>query len=197
MAKAKFDRTEVVQAATELFWRQGYNAASMQEVFKATGLQPGSLYNAFGNKEGLYEESVRYYGGKRVEWIKQTMAESTSELDGICLVMKQMIDDAGDELFVGCFLIKSQLELSSIGNRRLSSVVAEQLANIQNTFCQGLKSHFDHALAVERSLALMLACFSLRVVGYSSQPREVLERVTKANLSWLPWHKVEEPVLAH
>lgn len=54
MARAQFDRDDVIGKSIKLFWKNGYSASSMQQVVKATGLKPGSIYLAFGNKEGLF-----------------------------------------------------------------------------------------------------------------------------------------------
>lgn len=56
-----FDTTAVVQAARDLFWDKGYEAASLAELEQATGLNRSSLYNAFGSKRGLFDAAVRNY----------------------------------------------------------------------------------------------------------------------------------------
>lgn len=54
-----------------LFWRVGYGATSIQDLEKATKLRRGSLYNAFGDKEGLFVAALKRYdsvvGAKRIE----------------------------------------------------------------------------------------------------------------------------------
>lgn len=54
MARAQFDRNGVIGKTIELFWKNGFNASSIEQVVKKTGLQPGSIYYSFGNKEALY-----------------------------------------------------------------------------------------------------------------------------------------------
>lgn len=48
-----FDTEDVLDRAMELFWRKGYEAATVQELTEATGLKPGSLYGAFGDQARL------------------------------------------------------------------------------------------------------------------------------------------------
>ncbi len=57
-----FDRAEALTAATRLFWERGYEATSVSDLTEATGMRPGSLYAAFGDKRSLFEEVVRQYG---------------------------------------------------------------------------------------------------------------------------------------
>jgi len=50
----EFDREEVLQKAIGVFWQKGYSATSIKNLVEATGLQPGSIYAAFGDKRGLF-----------------------------------------------------------------------------------------------------------------------------------------------
>lgn len=44
-----------------VFWRHGYEGASLGRLQEATGLTPPSIYNAFGSKEGLYQACLDHY----------------------------------------------------------------------------------------------------------------------------------------
>lgn len=62
MARTRaFDTDEVVQAARDVFWTLGYDAAAMPDLERATGLGRSSLYNAFGSKRGLFDAAVQSY----------------------------------------------------------------------------------------------------------------------------------------
>lgn len=50
----KFDPDKALRAATAVFQKKGYDAASLDDLSAATGLARPSLYSAFGNKEALY-----------------------------------------------------------------------------------------------------------------------------------------------
>ena len=58
MARAQFNKNEVVEKLISLFWENGFSASSMQQVVKTIGLKPGSLYLSFGNKEALFRETL-------------------------------------------------------------------------------------------------------------------------------------------
>ncbi|RKT85745.1 TetR/AcrR family transcriptional regulator, transcriptional repressor for nem operon [Saccharopolyspora antimicrobica] len=57
----KFDEARVIDAAMDTFWRRGYEATSTRDLSETTELGPSSLYNAFGDKHGLYLRSLRKY----------------------------------------------------------------------------------------------------------------------------------------
>ena len=49
-----FDIDEAIDRATEVFWAKGYEATSLADLIKATGVNKGSFYNAFGSKKKLF-----------------------------------------------------------------------------------------------------------------------------------------------
>lgn len=57
-----FDRDRAIGAAKQLFWEHGYEATSIATLTTAMGIKPPSLYAAFGDKRGLFEEVVAAYG---------------------------------------------------------------------------------------------------------------------------------------
>ena len=44
-----------------LFWRHGYEGASIAQLAQSMGIAPPSLYAAFGSKEELYREALSFY----------------------------------------------------------------------------------------------------------------------------------------
>ncbi|MGU7773363.1 TetR/AcrR family transcriptional regulator [Burkholderia sp. MR1-5-21] len=56
-----FDRAEALDRAMKLFWEQGYEGTSFDQLIQAMGISPSSFYNAFGSKEQLYNEATDAY----------------------------------------------------------------------------------------------------------------------------------------
>jgi TetR/AcrR family transcriptional regulator, repressor for divergent bdcA len=59
----RFDPDQAIATAQALFHAQGYDAVSVAEVTQALGINPPSLYAAFGNKIGLYARVLDHYAG--------------------------------------------------------------------------------------------------------------------------------------
>ncbi len=57
----RFDKNEVLDRAMRLFWERGYEATSIDDLLKATGINRGSLYGTFGDKRGLFLAAVDRY----------------------------------------------------------------------------------------------------------------------------------------
>ena len=61
-----FTESDVIDAATDVFWQYGYAATSMQRLGERAGLLPGSLHAAFGDKHTLFLRALeRYTQGQR------------------------------------------------------------------------------------------------------------------------------------
>ncbi len=56
-----FDREQALDRAMDVFWSKGFEGASLSDLTEAMGINPPSLYAAFGDKEGLFVEAVRRY----------------------------------------------------------------------------------------------------------------------------------------
>ncbi|WP_299726530.1 TetR/AcrR family transcriptional regulator [uncultured Tateyamaria sp.] len=56
-----FDRDEALAKAVGVFWKQGYEGASMKFLTGAMGINSPSLYAEFGDKHGLYLEAIDSY----------------------------------------------------------------------------------------------------------------------------------------
>jgi TetR/AcrR family transcriptional repressor of nem operon len=56
-----FDVDEALDAAVELFWRQGYAATSVRQLCEAMGIQAGSFYAAFESKEACFRRALQRY----------------------------------------------------------------------------------------------------------------------------------------
>ena len=62
MPRAKtFDPDRALQAMTQVFWEKGYHATSVSDLERVTRLNKRSLYNAFGNKEAIFDAVLRGY----------------------------------------------------------------------------------------------------------------------------------------
>jgi hypothetical protein len=56
-----FDHKEVLDGAMHVFWKKDYEGASLDQLTKAMGIKPGSLYAAFGSEEQLFCKSLERF----------------------------------------------------------------------------------------------------------------------------------------
>ena len=70
----QFDEAETLSAALEVFWTKGLAATSMQDLANATGVQRGSLYNAYGDKEAIFQRAYDLYAERFLTSIADSLA---------------------------------------------------------------------------------------------------------------------------
>lgn len=64
----EFDREKALDEALKIFWSKGYAPTTVAELCAVMGINPPSLYAAFGNKAGLFLEAARQY--EQIYWDK-------------------------------------------------------------------------------------------------------------------------------
>jgi TetR/AcrR family transcriptional regulator, transcriptional repressor for nem operon len=84
----QFDEQEMIATALDVFWRKGLHDATMQDLAAATGVQRGSLYNAYGDKEAIFQRAFDQYAGQLIESCGQALAEG----DDIAARLQNFLD---------------------------------------------------------------------------------------------------------
>lgn len=79
----EFDRDAALEAAMLLFWRKGFEAASMHDLCDAMGVRSPSLYAAFGSKEALYLAAIEHYVQTQGPPVWDKLAEGQTAREGI------------------------------------------------------------------------------------------------------------------
>ena len=74
----EFDADTALDQAMEVFWRHGYEGATIAQLTEAMGINPPSLYACFGNKEGLLKAALDRYTKLRGVWMDEVVAAPTA-----------------------------------------------------------------------------------------------------------------------
>jgi AcrR family transcriptional regulator len=74
----EFDADEVLDRALEVFWRKGYEGASLSELTEAMGINRPSLYAAFGNKEELFRKALDRYADGPAAYTREALNAPTA-----------------------------------------------------------------------------------------------------------------------
>lgn len=57
----EFVYEDVLTNAMEQFWSEGFEASSVQKLLDATGINRGTLYNSFGDKDTFFRSCLKHY----------------------------------------------------------------------------------------------------------------------------------------
>ncbi|MFI5843722.1 TetR/AcrR family transcriptional regulator [Catenuloplanes sp. NPDC051500] len=73
-----FDADEALERAMQVFWRYGYEGASLQELTDAMGIARNSMYRAFGSKEELFAKALERYDRGPAAYGRRALLEPTA-----------------------------------------------------------------------------------------------------------------------
>ena len=74
-----FDKDAALEAAMLLFWERGFEGTAMADLTQAMGLNPSSIYAAFGDKHALFSLAVKRYVERRAQYATRALEEPTLE----------------------------------------------------------------------------------------------------------------------
>lgn len=144
MARTKqYNETEVVEKAMNLFWKNGYETTSMQMLEKEMGINKFSIYSSFGNKHGLFLESLKLYKAN-VSNVLDKLKKGNNGIEDI----KQFFYDSVNSSFKsdknkGCFLTNTYNEFSD----KEDECIQKQM----NSFMDNLKAIIIEKLQMDTS----------------------------------------------
>lgn len=136
-----FDNHYVLDQAMEVFWRRGYHATSVRDLVRATGLQPGSLYAAFGGKRDLFRRVLDHYHVANIDQIRRYLEQGASPLGRIQKVFDALLKRCQEDLEgKGCLMVNTILELSCVDaelSRRANNMFEEIEEDLMRVIEQG------------------------------------------------------------
>jgi len=137
MAKAaKFNRQQVVDKATDLYWQKGFHATSMRNLQDVIDMRPGSIYAAFGSKEGLFKEALQNYKATGLAQLALCRENCDSPIAALKLFMHKLIIESHCSAPSGiCMLSKTVAELTG-ENQELLDAARFALIEVEQAFKQ-------------------------------------------------------------
>lgn len=179
----KFEDQDVIDAAVAVFSANGYAGTSAQDLCNGTGLGRGSLYNAFGSKQALYEQAL-------LRSHEQTMSAQLTILTQPGLVKERLhtlllwgiAEDLSQPEQHDAMVLFSALEIVS-KDEAVASLNNEYRQHLEKTlvsvFIEGQRTGElnNKASAVEMARGFMAGYYGLRVLNKNITDRKILEDV--------------------
>jgi len=109
--KREFDEVEALKQAMQLFWVQGYEKTSMDDLVNHMGVHRKSIYDTFGNKHELFIKVLEYYKTSIGQQMLQHIANKESALDKIKALF-EFSRFSNEEQAKGCLVVNTAVELS-------------------------------------------------------------------------------------
>ena len=178
-----FDSDTVLAAAANAFRQRGYRDVSVMELEKVTGLVSGSIYNAFGDKAGLFKAALHHYVhgyvGQRLAVFAGEMAK-LEDLERLFLsVLEPPLADGH-----GCLVNNSIIEFGS-NDGIASSDIAETLAMVRKAIDNVLKRELGSEASDSATMLLLALYHGVLTLSRSRTPFDEMAEMIKAEFGHL------------
>jgi TetR/AcrR family transcriptional regulator, transcriptional repressor for nem operon len=190
MARSKeFDENEVLRKAMVLFWTQGYEKTSMQDLVTHTGIHRRSMYDTFGDKHALFMKALERYD----EIIETSINLQVKKLDSVKKAIRRLFEMAilkNEKEPIGCLTVNTAVELS-LHDEKVAEKVVKSFSKTENLLYElllcGQKSGeiSNHHDAKRLSLSIHNSLVGLRVLAKTTDDKEKLESIIDMTLSIL------------
>jgi AcrR family transcriptional regulator len=190
----EFDVDEALCAALQVFWRHGFEGASLTELTEAMGITRPSLYATYGNKEDLFRKVLDRYEQNHFCFVAEALNEPTARRT-IDKLLKGYADVLTDPMHPpGCLGVNSAVCGGGEGDAIRSELIARRSLSEET-----LRKRLDRA-AAEGELAegedpadwaryVMSVGLGMAVKASSGATRAELHSVAELALRALPAHE--------
>lgn len=130
-----FCTEKALDSAMQVFWRKGYEGASMVDLTTAMGINSPSLYAAYGSKEGLFRAVLERYEARRDMFMAEVFAAPSAK-DVASLFLHGVADfaaDTGGQNPPGCLLLQSGM---TCGDSDIPDELARHRAIKEKALCE-------------------------------------------------------------
>lgn len=159
MRTAEFDNDHVLRQAMLAFMEFGYAKTSMQKLTHVTGLHPGSLYGAFGNKKAIFLRAIEQYQKDRNQQFTALFHNKQPILETLKNYLTLIVDECiKGEVAKVCLLTKSISEAEG-NDPQICSVLRGNLNAYENTLAEQIQKALDNNEFKSSKTAQQLARF--------------------------------------
>lgn len=136
-----FDREQALEAAMRVFWKQGYEGASLTALTNAMGINRPSLYAAFGDKAGLFREAVARYGIGPGRYVRRALGQPRARQVAESLLRGAVAVATDTANPGGCLWVQGALVASDEGES-----IRKEIAGLRNGGTTQVRERLERAL---------------------------------------------------
>ena len=174
------------------FWARGYRATSVDDLVRATGVKPGSLYAAFpGGKHALLLGSLERYSKLVVPQKLGELAEPGASVGEARAYFDGLVCDLlSPEGRQGCLLVNSAIE-DAATDPEVAAVVRGHHARLEHCFAAALRTAVRRGEvpgsvdAAARAKGLVAASQGLMVIGKANPDEAMLRAIVDSAFTGL------------
>ncbi|WP_411344472.1 TetR/AcrR family transcriptional regulator [Paenibacillus sp. WLX1005] len=190
MARSKeFDDQVVLDRAMKLFWQQGYEKTSMNDLTEHMGIHRRSLYDTFTDKHTLFMLTLEKFGVQNSHRAQTAIAQASTAREALESMFGYVIE-GGEDVPAGCLLVNSAVELA-VRDKEVDHVAVNAFEKTEDLIAGVIRhgqqtGEYSSTLDVEQMAAyLHNALVGLRVLVRTSTDKQKLREIMDMNLRLL------------
>ena len=118
-----FDEDKVIRKAMAIFWKKGYEATSIRDLEDTTGLSRISIYNTFGDKEGLFLKALDLYHNNAILVFERIAQGGLEDIVRFFEWFARPFSPTADNQS-GCIMVNTVLGITQVGKAVYEKVEA-------------------------------------------------------------------------
>jgi TetR/AcrR family transcriptional repressor of nem operon len=136
----EFEYNDVLTNAMEQFWREGFEASSVQKLLDVTGINRGTLYNSFGDKDTFFKACLDNYNRLIAKDLDASL--NNADLEPWAAVEKYfdlaVLSVSNKQRSMGCLLVNSLCESINY-DKEIQKIVRNSFVVVRKALVKRLK----------------------------------------------------------
>lgn len=147
----EFDPDQALHAAMEVFWRQGYEATSLQDLLQAMDLSKSSFYQCFGSKHELFARCLVRFRERQVKRMRAALHRAPSGRAFLRTVLQAVAEEAHSAKSPkGCLIMNTATEFAG-RDRQVADLVADGTRDFAEVFREAVvRAQQEGEIAADR-----------------------------------------------
>ena len=174
----EFDTDAALADIMSVFWRNGFEGASMQAIETATGLNKQSLYRLFPDKRAMYLAALSRYVREELEQAVAALSGPGDARQRFARLFNALVRLAEKGDRSGCFLSNAAVDQAQLDNET-RSLVSASMKQVEKKFRETLAQSQPYSNDPERCenmAALLLAAYlGVRVLTKANAPLRLIK----------------------
>jgi AcrR family transcriptional regulator len=156
----EFDHEDVLRIAFDQFWRKGVRGTSLSDIARDAGVQRGSLYNAYGDKEAIFLRAFDQYAGQFLEAAGNALAQGDAAARLQNLFDMLIANMTGGSPPRGCLTTRTALDMA-ISSTAVRQRVQNLLGRLEQLISKAISSAPNQSTVIDANrLARVVVTFT-------------------------------------
>ena len=189
--KKEFDEDELLEKATNLFWRKGYYATSAQDLVNELKINRSSLYNTYSDKKTLFEKALKKYKEQQTNAMIDLLNKADDPEKAIKKVFDILVKESNeDNIAKGCFMVNTAVEIAG-QDKEIGALVHANNKSVEDALTATIEKGQKMGQLSTKNTARAYARFlfgsinALRVIARSGGDKSALNDVADIALASL------------